>query len=70
MLNVNSKPWSNLYLDGRFIGQTPKIGYEVPAGRHTLEFHCGSCDPARKESATFTLEDGGSFKKILRFDDR
>ena len=70
LLNVNSKPWSNLYLDGRFIGQTPKIGYEVPAGRHTLEFHCGSCDPARKESATFTLEDGGSFKKILRFDDQ
>lgn len=68
VLNVNSKPWSNLYLDGRFIGQTPKINYEVPAGRHTLEFHCGSCDPARKESYSFTLQDGGSFKKILRFD--
>jgi len=68
VLNVNSKPWSNLYLDGRFIGQTPKINYEVPAGRHTLEFHCGSCDPARKESYSFTLADGGAFKKILRFD--
>ena len=69
MLNVNSKPWSNLYLDGRFIGQTPKINYDLPAGRHTLEFHCGSCDPARKESFSFNLEDGGTFKKILRFDE-
>ncbi len=69
LLSVNSKPWSNIYLDGRFIGQTPKIDLKVPAGRHKLEFHCGSCDPAQKESFSFTLEDGGSFKKILRFDD-
>jgi len=67
-LVANSKPWSNLYLDGNFIGQTPKMGIDVPAGRHKLEFHCGSCVPARKESFTFTVADGETFKKIVRFE--
>jgi serine/threonine-protein kinase len=67
-LNVNSKPWSNLFLDGRFLGQTPKINFEVPSGPHKLEFNCGPCDPPQKKQYTFTLEPGGTFKMIHRFD--
>jgi serine/threonine protein kinase len=69
-LEANSKPWSNLYLDGVFIGQTPKIGYELPAGPHKLEFHCGSCVPARKQTQSFQVRDGETVRKIVRFEDQ
>ncbi|MCO4768544.1 MAG: protein kinase [Deltaproteobacteria bacterium] len=68
-LDANSKPWSNLYLDGAYIGQTPKIGLEVSAGSHKLEFHCGSCVPAEKKSVSFKVRDGETVKKIVRFGD-
>lgn len=37
-ININSIPKSNVILDGRPIGSTPKIGYSVPAGNHTVVF--------------------------------
>lgn len=37
-LNINSIPKSNVILDGRPIGSTPKIGYSVSAGSHTVVF--------------------------------
>ena len=66
-LDANSKPWSNLYLDGAYIGQTPKIGLEVSAGAHKLEFHCGSCAPAEKKTVSFKVRDGETVKQIVRF---
>ena len=36
-LSIVTTPWSNVYLDGRRIGQTPLIGVELPAGRHVLD---------------------------------
>ena len=66
-LDANSKPWSNLYLDGAYIGQTPKIGLEVSAGVHKLDFHCGSCVPAEKKTVSFKVRDGETVKQIVRF---
>ncbi len=37
-LNINSIPASNVILDGRPLGQTPKIGISVSAGSHTVMF--------------------------------
>ena len=66
-LDANSKPWSNLYLDGAYIGQTPKIGLEVSAGAHKLEFRCGSCAPEEKKTVSFKVRDGETVKQIVRF---
>jgi hypothetical protein len=35
-LRINSRPWSEVYLDGRLIGNTPQMGLRVPAGRYTV----------------------------------
>ena len=35
-LRINSRPWSEVYLDGRLIGNTPQMSVRVPAGRYTL----------------------------------
>ncbi len=37
-LNINSIPVSNVLLDGRPLGTTPKIGVSVSAGSHTVVF--------------------------------
>lgn len=37
-LNINSIPVSNILVDGRPIGQTPRIGFKVSAGSHTVTF--------------------------------
>jgi hypothetical protein len=35
-LRINSRPWSEVYLDGRLIGNTPQMAVRVPVGRHTV----------------------------------
>ena len=37
-LNCNSIPVSNVIVDGRPLGSTPKMGLSVPAGTHTVVF--------------------------------
>jgi serine/threonine-protein kinase len=37
-LNLNSIPVSNVILDGRPLGATPKLGISVPPGSHTVIF--------------------------------
>ncbi|MEZ4376361.1 MAG: protein kinase [Polyangiaceae bacterium] len=37
-ININSIPVSNVILDGRPLGQTPKTGISVSAGNHTVVF--------------------------------
>jgi serine/threonine-protein kinase len=37
-LNINSIPVSNVILDGRPLGTTPKVGLKVSAGTHTVVF--------------------------------
>jgi serine/threonine-protein kinase len=37
-LNINSIPASNILLDGRPVGTTPKVGLSVSAGKHTVVF--------------------------------
>ncbi len=66
-IQVNAKPWANLFLDGAPFGRTPKKNVQIAAGKHTLRFVCANCDPAKTETVTFTLEPGGRFKKIVKF---
>jgi len=35
-LRVNSVPWSEVYVDGAYLGRTGTPSFELPAGRHTV----------------------------------
>lgn len=35
-LRINSRPWSQVYVDGRLVGSTPQTGLTLGAGRHTV----------------------------------
>jgi serine/threonine protein kinase len=37
-LRVQTRPWSKVFVDGRLVGNTPLMGVELAAGRHTLTF--------------------------------
>jgi serine/threonine-protein kinase len=38
LLNVNARPWANVWLDGRAVGETPLANLRVPVGEHELIF--------------------------------
>jgi hypothetical protein len=35
-LRINSRPWSQVYVDGRLVGTTPQMGIEVQPGSHSV----------------------------------
>jgi PEGA domain len=63
-LNINAIPVSNVLLDGRPMGQTPKMGVSVPPGSHTVMFV--NADHGRK-SKSITVEAGKTATVIVRF---
>jgi serine/threonine-protein kinase len=62
-LNINSIPVSTVVLDGRPLGQTPKVGIRVSAGAHTVVFVSGS----NRKVATVNVAAGGQKTVAVRF---
>jgi len=64
MLNINSIPVSNIILDGKPIGSTPKLGVKVAAGRHTVVF----VHPQHgRKSSSVSVSPGGTATAAVRF---
>jgi serine/threonine-protein kinase len=36
MLRINSRPWSQVFVDGTLVGTTPKLNLRVSAGTHSI----------------------------------
>ena len=36
LLRINSRPWSQVFIDGKLIGNTPQFGISLPAGKHSV----------------------------------
>jgi serine/threonine-protein kinase len=63
-LNINSIPVSNVLLDGRPLGSTPKIGLSVSPGTHTVVF----VHPEKgRKVKTVTVAAGGTATAVVRF---
>ncbi|MEO8900226.1 MAG: carboxypeptidase regulatory-like domain-containing protein [Polyangiaceae bacterium] len=63
-LNMNSIPASNVLLDGRPMGQTPKMGVSVAPGPHTVVFV--NADKGRKAQSV-TIVSGKTSTVVVRF---
>ena len=63
-LNINSIPVSNVILDGKPLGQTPKVGVSVSPGPHTVIFV--HPDMGRKAKSV-TVEAGKTATAVVRF---
>jgi serine/threonine-protein kinase len=63
-LNINSIPMSNVILDGKPLGQTPKVGVSVSPGPHTVIF----VHPEHgRKAKSVTVEAGKTAAAIVRF---
>lgn len=62
-LNINSIPASNIILNGRPLGQTPKVGVSVDSGRHTVLF----VKDGQRQSKTVNVEPGQTATVSHRF---
>jgi serine/threonine-protein kinase len=62
-LNLNSIPRSHVILDGRPLGQTPKIGLKVNAGTHTVVF----VKDGDRRTQSVTLPAGATKTIAVRF---
>ena len=40
ILKVNTKPWTKVFVDGKEIGRTPILKYEISAGSHKVTLVC------------------------------
>jgi serine/threonine-protein kinase len=64
MLNINSIPVSNVILDGKPLGQTPKVNVSVSPGAHTVIF----VHPEHgRKAKSVTVEAGKTAAAIVRF---
>ena len=63
-INMNAIPVSNVLLDGKPMGQTPRMGVSVPAGSHTVVFV--NAEHGRK-AKTINVEAGKSATVVVRF---
>jgi len=63
-LNINSIPVSNVILDGKPLGQTPKVGVSVSPGPHTVVF----VHPEHgRKAKSVNVEAGKTAAAIVRF---
>jgi hypothetical protein len=62
-LRINTKPWTRIYVDGRYLGLTPEDDIRLEAGRHTLRL----VNPEFGISKTYTISIiGGTSKTFVR----
>jgi hypothetical protein len=62
-LRVNSRPWSQVHVDGRMIGNTPQMSISLPAGTHQLTLV--NPDFGLRKTVSVTLSPGETKTKIV-----
>jgi eukaryotic-like serine/threonine-protein kinase len=63
VLRVNSRPWAQVFVDGRMVGNTPQMGIQLAAGKHTIKLV--NPEMGLKKSFTFTARAGETETKVL-----
>jgi hypothetical protein len=63
-LQVNSVPWSQVYVDGRLIGNTPQMGISLRAGPHRVTLVNPDFDI--RHSFSVTIQPGETVRRVER----
>jgi hypothetical protein len=62
-LRVNTRPWSQVLVDDRFIGNTPQMNIMLPAGKHKVTFISPTFNI--KKDITVRIGTGKTVTKVL-----
>lgn len=65
-VSINSRPWANIYINGKLIKSTPIIKFSLPAGTHKIQFK----NPKFNIDKVFPIElkPGDHIRMIKNFD--
>lgn len=66
VLRVNTTPRSEVFVDGKSVGETPVMKLELPTGRHCVEVVNGDDDLGKRFSVD--IEAGKTATRVLRLD--
>lgn len=69
-VTFNSRPWSQVFINGTRVGRTALQNHQLPAGDHVAELRCATCKEGTPPVVIeFTLEPGGEFRRTrIRFE--
>jgi len=67
-LDLNSRPWSKVKIDGKEIGTVPIKRHAVPPGPHTVTFVCGPCDTPTERTVVINAHSGEVAREVIRFE--
>jgi hypothetical protein len=62
-LRVNSRPWSQVFVDGKLVGNTPQLGISLAPGTHKLKLV--SPDLGMTKQLTVQIEKGKATTKVV-----
>jgi len=62
-LRINTRPWSQVFVDGRLRGNTPQMNIQLPAGKHRVKL----VNPqfGLRKTITVTIQPGKVVTKVL-----
>ncbi len=63
-MTINSKPWSQAYLDGQFLGYTPKKRFAIAPGAHQVKLECGKCATPQIREFEFNVAPGETYTEV------
>lgn len=63
VLRVNSRPWAQVFVDGRMVGNTPQMGIQLSAGKHTIKLV--NPQMGLKKTFSITTKAGQTETKVL-----
>ena len=67
ILQVNSRPWARVLVDGRFVGHTPQLGLRVSAGKHRVQLVNEQMDMSK--AFDVTIRAGQTLSRVELLDD-
>ena len=62
-LRINSKPWSQVFIDGKLIGNTPQMNVSLPEGAHRVTLV--NPEFSLKKSVTINIKPGQTETQII-----
>ncbi|MDQ3035744.1 MAG: PEGA domain-containing protein [Myxococcota bacterium] len=65
-VTIDARPWCNVTLDGRSLGQTPIVNRSVPSGRHTVV--CTNPELGRSRTVQVQVEPGQTSRTRITLD--
>ncbi|QQR92031.1 MAG: PEGA domain-containing protein [Myxococcales bacterium] len=62
-LQINSRPWSQVYVDGKAMGVTPQMSLKLSAGSHKIRLH--NPDFNLEKTINVSIKAGQTTKQII-----